>query len=251
MEVFQSNNVVIFGSDIVDLDDSGILKDHYKIRFIRKICTKREIQWFFENDYDFHLKLWKIWAIKESTYKAVSRILFEPVFRYKEYEVQDNFFITNYKDLNFNNVIYSTSEFILALVYFYSRMNIDKSINHDFLFISWIKRVMEITSDSNQYESYSKKIRKFFNNTFYKIFQEKTFIYRKYEPKHKVFLAPYFYFKKSFYPISLSHHGKFFLFTIAIKKESFLSIINSIVNKNHNQSIIEISPVHYLIYELY
>ncbi len=248
MSIFLPTSEVVFGNDIVDLNDPDASIQHLNSRFIEKICTQNEIQWFFQsekfNNNDL-LTLWKIWAIKESSYKAISRIFYIPFFKYKEYIIYKDFTYTKYKDYLLDNIIYYNSDFILALTYFYGRVNIDKSIKQNVLFISWIKKIVNNDSNyNNEQDSHSIKIRKYINNTLYNIFQERTMIYRKFEPEYNIYMAPYLYFKKSFYPISLSHHGKFLLFTLSINQDYF-----SIISKNYNYSIIKISPLHYLIYE--
>ncbi len=248
MSIFLTTNDVVYGNDIVDLKDPDASIEHLNSRFIKKICTQNEIHWFFQNEnYNKEdlLTLWKIWAIKESSYKAISRIFYIPFFKYKEYIVQQDFLSTKYKNFLLNNIIYFNLEFVLALSYFYGKINIDKNIKENILFLSWIKKI--ITNDDSylkEQNSYSIKIRKYINDTLYDIFQEKTMIYRKFEPEHNIYMPPYLYFKRSFYPISLSHHGRFLLFTLSVREDSF-----DIITKNHTFSIIKISPMHYLIYE--
>ncbi|GIX40542.1 MAG: 4'-phosphopantetheinyl transferase [Leptospiraceae bacterium] len=246
MNIFLSTNDVIYGNDIVDLNVPDTSIEHLNLRFINKICTENEKKNFFsmlEKPTKISLKemlvnLWTIWSLKESSYKTVSRIYFIP-FRYKEFEVQKGFNNTIYKKFLLNNIIYNNSDFILTLTYFSGKMNLNKTSESHFIFLSWLKIKNEL---QREYENYSHQIRKYINQTLYNIFKIKTKVFRKYAQEEEIFMPPYLYFDKKFYPISLSHHGRFLLFTLAIKKDN-LSIFS---NYYYNQ-IIKISKNHYLI----
>jgi len=104
---------LFFGSDIVDSDYE---KSHYAAmgndyidRFIRKIATKQELELIDEhrrltgND---GLVLQKIWALKESGFKAAQRYDIHRFFHYKGFEVESGF--SSIKDLQRNQSLYSS-----------------------------------------------------------------------------------------------------------------------------------------------
>ena len=234
MNIFLSTSDVVFGNDIIDLNDPDTTEDHLNDRFINKICTENEKEWFFTQK-DL-LILWKIWAIKEASYKVVSRIEFIPTFRYKDFEIQKYFINTLYKNYKIINDIYVDSDYVLAMSYIYRNISISKE---HLVFVSWLKKDLNLIKDNIKS---TVEIRKYVEDTMFKLFFEKTKIYRKYLHKENLFLPPYLYFKKRFYPISLSHHGRFLLFSLALNK-NYIDYIFKFY-KNH---IIKISDSHYLI----
>jgi phosphopantetheinyl transferase (holo-ACP synthase) len=239
MNIFLSTSSVVFGNDIIDLNDPDTTEDHLNDRFINKICTENEKEWFFKQK-DL-ITLWKIWAIKESSYKVISRMEFLPTFRYKDFEIQKDFINTFYKNHQIINDIYVEPNYILALSYIDQNLSVFKEDQH-FVFVSWLKKDLNLIKDNKIKPSV--EIRKYVESTMEKLFFEKTKIYRKYLHKENLFLPPYLYFKKRFYPISLSHHGRFLLFSLALKKHFIDSI-----DKFYKDHIIKISDLHFLITE--
>jgi phosphopantetheinyl transferase (holo-ACP synthase) len=245
MNIFLSINDVIFGNDIVDLKDSDTSLEHLNLRFINKICTEQEKKLFYPLNDKNQIKnlyiLWKIWSLKESTYKSISRIYYIPNFRYKDFIVHKNFQYTIYKDYLLNNFIYCNKDFIFTLTYYPSKMNLSHSPIEDYYFVSWIKK---LKIECIKQESHSLQLRKYINNTFKEIFKTKTKIYRKFDLRQKIYMPPYIYFKKQFYPISLSHHGRYLVFTIPVKKK-YIDFIKNVYKNKSTKTY----PKHFIILE--
>lgn len=222
MNIFLNINDVIFGNDIVDLSDPDCSIDHINQRFVDRVCTEKEKNIFFKNPLEKNLDnlitLWKLWALKESAYKTISRVYFVPVFRYKDYEVQEKFQKVVYKNLELYTQIFLEDNLLYTITYSFSQYDLNKNPIESFIFFSFIKK------NTNKNSNDSKEIRKFTKEIFFNYFKKHITIYRHYDIQHKVYMPPYLYIDKEFFPISLSHHGNFLVFTLGIQrgKEKFL-----------------------------
>ncbi len=226
MNFFLPINYGIFGNDIVDLDDPDCSKDHVNDRFIQKICTSYEINFLnqisnFEEKYQC---LWSFWSLKESAYKTFSRIYFMPNFRYKDFVIDTISKKIYYKNNELTYHVEYKNNYIFSLTFLYGFYFLNKVINSNLLLVTWIK---ELENKTLVYLKHSDLIRKYVNSVFFKLLNEETRIYRKFIKDLNIYMPPYLYYKKKFYPISLTHHGRYLMFTMAFRSE-FLEII-----KNH------------------
>ncbi|MFN3604103.1 MAG: 4'-phosphopantetheinyl transferase superfamily protein [Leptonema sp. (in: bacteria)] len=231
MNIFQNTNDVIFGNDIVDLSDNDCSMDHINIRFIKKISTEKEINNIFNNSYEKnlsnYLNLWKLWSLKESAYKTVSRIYFIPTFYYKDYEVQNNFSTVNYKKFSLETQIFLAQDLLFTITYYTGKYLLEKKPIRNYVFFSFIKTQKNKTPNSD-----SKEIRKFVEGIFFQFLNKQVMVYRHYDIQYKVFMPPFLFIEKKFFPISLSHHGKFLVFTIAINEKNQRFFLNFFSNCN-------------------
>ncbi len=241
MNIFLNINSVIFGNDIVDLMDDDCSIEHLNSRFINKISTLKEKKDIFNDQYEKNshnfIKLWKLWSLKESAYKTISRIYYIPVFRYKDYEVQDNFTTVKYNNISLKTQIFMEHEFLFTITFLSGMYDlIDKNPLENYSFFSFIKF-------NNENRSHSKEIRNFIQFIFKKFLNKNVFIYRHYDIQHKIRMPPFLYLEQNFYPVSLSHHGRFLAFTIIINSEKDHFFCNFFLN-------LEIKKInkHYLIF---
>ncbi len=242
MNILYLKNNFIFGNDIVDLKDPDASIEHLNERFINKICTPKEKQFFFysfKQDITYNKLLWSIWSLKESGYKAISRIYHIPYFRYKDYEISENLKNIIYKDFILNNFIYSNDLFIFSVVYSNNKSFLKNTYIENDILISWIKKL-----DNNQNKNHSLLIRKYIYNSLLNIFNLKSRIVREYDSKNKIYLAPYIYIHKNYFPISLSHHGKYISFTLSMDRNAINLLLEIYKNK------IKFFNNHYIIFDL-
>lgn len=243
MNIFLNINNAIFGNDIVDLKDNDCSIEHLNPRFINKISTTKEIKNFFKDQYeknfDNFTNLWKLWSLKESAYKTISRIYYTPVFRYKDYEVQENFKIVKHNNIELKTHIFIDHEYIFTITFLSGMCDyISKQPIENYSFCSFIKIDKEIIN-------YSKEIRSFIQFIFKEFFNKKVTIYRHFDIQHKILMPPFLYMEQNFYPISLSHHGRFLAFTVIVdsKKVDFFSklFLKLNIKKIQNHYIIFLS----------
>jgi hypothetical protein len=90
MGIFLRDPHFVFGNDVVDLFEERDRSAAFLDRYVRKICTDAEASFLRKED-DFEEALWKVWALKESAFKAVNRRDRSRSFRYRELEVQPGF----------------------------------------------------------------------------------------------------------------------------------------------------------------
>lgn len=244
MNFFLKTDTVIFGNDVVDLTDPDTSISHLHYRFIEKICTDKEKSFFFpdlEKSFEKLLLLWKLWAIKEASYKAISRVREIPVFRYKDYEVFPLMKFTRHEKIRFINDVYFERDlnFLLALSYTPTVFTLERRLPEAIFFISWMKMVTDEES-----RNMSKTTRKFLSGIFHSVFSKKVRICKKFDRNRKIFSPPWLYYNREFLPVSLSHHGRFTLFTLGVTGKGYRMLYDI-----YSSRMLKISKRHYLILE--
>ena len=90
-----SCNDLIFGNDVVDLNDLDVVSRNNRI--LARIFTAGELKLIEENNFSKKI-IWTLWACKEASFKALQGEFSDILFRWKSFEVQKSLQSVRYRD---------------------------------------------------------------------------------------------------------------------------------------------------------
>ncbi len=204
MGIFLRDPHFVFGNDVVDLLEEKDRSRAFLQRYVRKICTEGEAS-FLEAEEDFELALWKIWALKESAFKAVHRRDRSRSFRYRELEVQRGF-----------QAVYDHGTgLLLSATVFFQKEGKRQSVfgvawsssETDALLVSWIDVARGVNLSREVREQAADILRKLEINVSADVVQ-------RYPAPEGDLLPPVLALPLGEAPVSLSHHGRLVMTTM-------------------------------------
>ena len=93
--------VISLGNDIVDLFDPDTVHLIENPRFLKKVFNQSELDAVSQTPVNLqHRHLWKLWAAKEASYKAVKRLRSDVVFSPQKFGFQMNLSKVIYQDIS-------------------------------------------------------------------------------------------------------------------------------------------------------
>lgn len=224
--IFPENPHIFFGNDIVDLNEEKGRSSSFLDRYVQKICTSEEAS-FLREEKDFEESLWKVWALKESAFKAVNRRDRSRSFRYRELEVQPGFQMVRdhgsgltlqaavfMEKLSFaEKTSFREAECQCVFAIAWSARS-----EEDPLLVSWIDFVKNEANLSQEVREQAASILRYFE-----IDASASIVQRKASPDGEL-LPPVLNLPQGEAPVSLSHHGRLVMTTLhlAASAESYL-----------------------------
>lgn len=216
MGIFPGDPHFVFGNDVVDLLEERDRPAAFLDRYVRKICTDAEASFLRKED-NFEEALWKVWALKESAFKAVNRRDRSRSFRYRELEVQPGFHAVHDHGTGLTleaSVFYEReSRFETE-----SRRETDCQCvvgiawyapdREDALIVSWIDHVEEEANLSQEVRKQAASILRYL-----KIDASADMVQRRPAPDGEL-LPPVLVLPCGETPVSLSHHGRLVMTTL-------------------------------------
>ena len=190
----------MIGNDIVDLEFAGINSRWREQRFLDKLFLKQE-QDFIHSDGNRFENIWKLWSMKESAYKIVSRA--DGIVRFNPKDF--NCFVTNavegyvvFENRSVPTVTEIKQEFIQTIAY----------LQKDWISESFQLSHSDVKTEPKQI--YQKAVK-----AYAKL---KAVDYECVEIIKNEIGVPHFYIHENLQPeqLSLTHHGHFGGFAIAV-----------------------------------
>ncbi|MBW7857966.1 MAG: 4-phosphopantetheinyl transferase family protein, partial [Leptonema sp. (in: Bacteria)] len=168
MDFLYTHENLYFGSDVVDLDTEKDRSFLQLQRYTKKICTDFELTNLANSktDLEFEHKLWQIWSLKESSYKASQRKQGERRFKYRDFIVSPDFeTVTDcHSDLQLSATTLQLKTAILSVVYFEDQNSISRDVsliqkNHNRpVIVTWLDSSFQNQSDSSAVRQQLKEI---------------------------------------------------------------------------------------------
>lgn len=230
MDFLYSNENLYFGSDVVDLNIEKDRSYSQLQRYSKKICTDSELSILADSktDFEFEQKLWRIWSLKESSYKASQRKQGERRFKYRDFDVAANFeVVTDQKTsqlltvttLPFDSAIVSVAYFEAqssggrnASLVQVNSIRIDRPV-----IVSWLDNVSANLDQSFQHHSWA--VRQQLKEILFKLIdiEANQYSVNRRSNDNGDLYPPELIIKDQVFPISFSHHGKYLLTTLVLQ----------------------------------
>lgn len=226
MTLFLRDPTFSFGNDIVDLREESDRSVAFLDRYVRRICTEREAA-FVREEPDLAPALWKVWALKESAYKAVNRQDCIRAFRYRELEVQPGFdgVLDHGTGRSFCSFVRANVEFVFAVAW--NGGPRPAAVPNDSFLVSWIDRVNETEDLSKAVRSQVLQILEQMGHEFHEDPIKR--------PVHAngLLCPPLLDLPNGSAPVSLSHHGRMVMTTCHMRSEAAPVLARRFVDRHH------------------
>lgn len=207
MTLFLRDPTLSFGNDVVDLREEADRSSHFLDRYVRRICTEREVS-LVGSEPDMARALWRIWALKESAFKAVHRRDRSRAFRYRELEVQPGFesVVDHFSGSSFNAFCRASGDFVYGVAW--SSQNADL-FDEPFL-VSWLDRVA-VASDLSR--AVREQVQRVLGRLEHEFPEEPI---RRDSDEDGTLHPPVLELPRGRAPVSLSHHGRLVMTTMQL-----------------------------------
>ena len=94
--------IISLGNDIVDLYDHDTVYLLNNKKFLKRVFRESELDYLSQLKIDNqNIYLWKLWAAKESAYKAIKRLRSDVIFSPRRFYVSSDLARVNYDDVDF------------------------------------------------------------------------------------------------------------------------------------------------------
>lgn len=209
MTLFLRDPALCFGNDVVDLLEETDRSASFLNRYVRRICTDGEME-LVAHESDLAQALWRVWALKESAFKAVHRGDRSRAFRYRELEVQPGFdrVIDHFTGREFQAFCRSSQEFVYGVAW--NVVSEGEGAADEPLLVSWLDRVPPATDLSRAVRDQVRSVLERLEHEF----PEEPI--RRDEDEDGTLHPPVMELPRGRAAVSLSHHGRLVMTTMQL-----------------------------------